>query len=96
MATMIERVARAIDPKGWADFEAYCARKEYDDREIAEERSRAGRVQISLAQSRAAIAAMRCTTNEMDVAGCIHLRGFPTDASGCFSSMIDAALEEKP
>lgn len=89
MTTMIERVARAIDPKGWADFEAYCARKEYDDREVAEERSRAGRVQISLAQSRAAIAAMREPTEGM----WMHLGALGTTA---YKNAIDAALEEKP
>lgn len=43
----------------------------------------------------AAIEAMKPTTNRMDVAGAIYLRGHISDASGCFEEMIDAALGER-
>jgi hypothetical protein len=45
--------------------------------------------------ARAAIGAMRPSSNAMDVAGCLHLRDFPMDASGCFDAMISNALPPK-
>lgn len=42
----------------------------------------------------AAIQAMRETTPRMDVKGAIYLRDNPSDASGCFATMIEAALSE--
>lgn len=44
--------------------------------------------------ARAAIEAMKPTTNRMDVAGCLYLRENHSDASGCFETMIDAALKD--
>jgi len=87
---MIERVARAIARKhaetlDWAGYLEGGADQYVDQ-------AWSGNADYA----RAAIESMRPTTNEMDVAGAVYLRAHPSDASGCFTAMIDAAISEQP
>lgn len=102
MATMIERAARAIDPTGWDTFDDYCRLKQYDASELADLRARSGRVQLSLASARRAIAAMREPTPHMYIKGGVAISDvrpqsetYADESSACWTVMIDAALEEK-
>lgn len=88
--TMIERVARAIDPDIWeidgpiptkADTIKFHQRRQY-----------------SIAKARAAIEAMRDHTREMDAAGyeaCSWDIVKGPDHVDVYRAMIDAALQEK-
>lgn len=96
----IEEVARAIEPNAFRLFENmrdYCLRSGDDEAEALSTAYWAHGKDVERARekARAAIEAMRPTSNKMDVAGGVHLRGNPSDASGCFEAMIDAALSEE-
>lgn len=78
MSDMVEKVARAIwDSTEIEPWDAVPDTTKHMCRHVA----------------RAAIEAMRPTSNAMDFAGAVHLRLYPSDASGCFEAMIDAALK---
>lgn len=81
MSTMVERVARAM-------HEAVLP-------EVPWEPNGDGYYEAQYISARAAIEAMKPTSFAMDVSGVLHLRERPSDASGCFEAMIDAALKEK-
>jgi hypothetical protein len=80
--TMLEKVARAMAERtNGGDFA--------NGRWYTEERRRLWRE-----RARAAVEAMRPSTNSMDVAGSLYLRDHH-DASGCFEAMSDAILNEE-
>ncbi|MGN7750577.1 hypothetical protein [Sinorhizobium sp. 22678] len=89
---MVERVARAI---GVADLNASAKSMPNVPMEtMAEYAKHAADEGHYEAMARAAIEAMKPTSNAMDVAGVIYLRENHSDASGCFEEMIQAALKE--
>ena len=96
---MLERVARAIDPRIWAIQDGL--RKNSPDvyamRSTTEERNR------SLAKARAALTALREPTEAMRKAGEMeiivfspHYQSHEDGAVGVFEEMIDAALAGEP
>lgn len=95
MSKALERVARAIDPKGWEAIEVYCRAKEYDAAERADCFARSIPIQRSLSQARAAIEAIREPTIDMMISAGEHTVGNCSIAAKVWRSMIDAILNEK-
>lgn len=91
MSEMVERVARAIDPSIWANWDYWTISKAYNDAEKAEEFAASPSLRGSLEKARIAIEAMREPTDEMRKAFKFHgmLDGDFDEALG---AMIDAAL----
>jgi hypothetical protein len=93
--SMIERVARAIDPEIWKVVEDYCDAKDYSphDRAIVFEHS--PRIQASLSRARAAIEAMR--NPPRDVLTAFVGADVDTFVAGVrWEAAIDAALTPSP
>ncbi len=97
--TMIERVARAIDPAAWIYMDKA---KRYGAVSCAME-SAGLKVRSSLNRAAAAIVSMRVPTPEMYIRGGVAIyearpmgETAADESSACWRAMIDAALEEKP
>jgi len=91
MADMVERVARAICR---VDLLAIAMEDNITLSPNGLDASVDKSWRSAIPNARAALEAMRHTSNAMDVAGCIYLRDNPSDASGTFETMLDAALRE--
>jgi hypothetical protein len=104
MSEMIEKVARAIDPEGWAYHEVYLKIKEADAEMAKEFRDRSVRIQRSLERARAAMEAMRdgYPPEHMIIAGHEALlnwdarTGDDLGIADMFRAMLDAALHSNP
>lgn len=107
--SMVERVARAIDPRAFDQFESlrdYCLRNGDDEAEALRtaEWAHGHDVRQAIEKARAAIEAMREPTEEMlDVGACYedqdhHIFDEGHIARDVWTNMIDAALalEAKP
>lgn len=90
---MIERVARAIDPSTWENWDNWIRLKDFTEAEAAEEFARSPSLHKSLARAADAIDAMREPSREMMTA--IGYPNYP-DGWGPWGSMIDAALVTTP
>jgi hypothetical protein len=82
--TMIERVARAIAPGVWKDFDAWCRRKRFSAAEVAERNRASIAIQSSLARARAALKAMKVEDLRLELAKRRFNEQYTIDDDGCF------------
>jgi hypothetical protein len=103
MNAIIERVARAIDPQAWANWDSWVSMKDYTPEEAAEEFARSRSLQSSITRAEDAICALHDPTDIMVRTGAeilvypsVYQEGAPDSqkkkASMMFSAMIDAAF----
>ena len=88
MSEMVERVARAIAPDVWINFDAFCRLKEYKIDEVEDRKRTSEAIKLSIKRARAAIEAMREPTEAMLTAGSMR-------TGEAYAAMIEAALKEK-
>lgn len=105
MTTLVEKMARAIDPSQWGNFDGYCSLKGFNNEERAEELDASPSLQSSLDRALAALAAMREPSPHMiasawgvisadkKAAGIARL-GPGAGFSEWWQATIDAAIQE--
>lgn len=98
--SMIERVARALEPDVWANFDAYVKQKEFTRAEVEHRKTTSLALRLSTGRARAAIEALREPTPAMIEAAKPYLRYGEVEAGtniwAAFGGMIDAALGLQP
>lgn len=95
MTSMIEKMARAIDPGIWNHFDVYVKLKEYDEYDQSELKQKPGPLADSLAAAHAALGALMEPTEDMYRAGHAATHYSGDDVHLVFQAMIQAAIEGK-
>lgn len=95
MDTMIEKIARAIDPSIWNHFDVYAEQNGFDERDKTDLKQKPGPLADSLAAARAALNTLLEPTEEMYRAGYAASNHSEDDVPAVFGAMIQAAIEGK-
>lgn len=94
--TMINRIAKVIDPVAWETLAIYARVKELEDpADLEALKAKSIPVQRSLVRAIAAVQAMpTALTAEIKAAGAESIDCRPSEAEAVFNAMLDAILSE--
>lgn len=95
MISMIEKIARAINPGIWNHFDVYAKQNEFSDLDKAEIKQQPGPLADSLTAACDALKALQEPTEDMYRAGYAASQHSGDDVPLVFQAMIQAAIDGK-